>query len=208
MVTIAIEGVDYVGKSSIADFLARNHNFTAIKVPQKEFMPETKAYVKARRSTEVLQSFIFYSAANAYTSLYVSDYLKSNPNSNIVLDRFTNSNYISHIVADEIYNGGKNVKVIESLFERDRKNLFTPDMTVFLYADQEARKLRMLLRGSDKESSLNTAFDEQSQRKLMQFVRRLKESTAKVMEIDTSHSSVEETGSKIVKAIGISLYAQ
>ena len=134
---IAIEGMDGVGKSTVAKRLAREHEFTYIEKPLTELFDTVSCDGKENLKnvsnniydldTDILKAWFF-----GLGNLYTFDKYK---NENLVIDR--------HFVSNYFWNGNANSDII---FKTMIELIGTPDLTVLLYATPKTRLQRLYLR--------------------------------------------------------------
>lgn len=123
---IAIEGIDGVGKSTIAKELAKKLNFIFIEKPLKYLFDqggEDKNYIRIRnyvnKQTNRLFTSWFYGLGNIFLYHYFKD-------KNIITDRHLVSNYCWSGTAES-----------ENVFNLLVEELGCPDFTFLIYASPE-----------------------------------------------------------------------
>ena len=135
---IAIEGMDGVGKTTVAKILAQKLNWTFVEKPFHFISDSDDSFTKylelTQRINNILNSDIralFYGIGNIYASKIIGE-------TNIVTDR--------HLVSNFIWNGStSNLEFFDCLLNLCGK----PTFTIILYADDKTRKERILHRGGN-----------------------------------------------------------
>jgi len=123
---VCLEGVDCVGKTSVAESLARRINAVYYKSPGGMYAKERKV---VDESVDPLRRYFFYRAAVQYDSGIIAGLLRFSP---VVCDRYIYSTFAVHAAMDE---------KIQSLFETT--GLVIPDYIFLLTADEAVRKNRL-----------------------------------------------------------------
>ena len=142
---IAIEGMDGVGKTTIAKKLAKDFDFIYIDKPLHYLLPgtESEAYTELNcilRKMYDLNDPVIKSWMIGLGNLYSIRQFKDK---NIVLDR--------HLVSNYFWNGEKESDLV---FKTMIELMGTPDMTILLYASPQTRRERLYLRDrNDKDLS-------------------------------------------------------
>lgn len=123
---VCIEGVDCVGKTSVAELLARRIDAVYYKSPGGMYAKERKVVDEL---VDPLRRYFFYRAATQYDSGIIGGLLK---HSSVVCDRYIYSTFAVHAAMDE---------KIQSLFEIT--GLVMPDYVFLLTADEAVRRKRL-----------------------------------------------------------------
>lgn len=131
---IAIEGMDGVGKTSIAQYISDNYNFKFVEKPLHYFYNDGKEknyndlMTAANRVYDIDDSFVrawFFSLGNVYCARMFE-------NQNVVIDR--------HLVSNYFWNGNeKSKEIFKCIIEYCGK----PDLTILLYATPKTRMERL-----------------------------------------------------------------
>jgi thymidylate kinase len=173
---VCIEGVDCVGKTSVAELLARRINAVYYKSPGGIYAKERKV---VDESIDPLRRYFFYRAATQYDSGIIGGLLKHSP---VVCDRYIYSTFAMHGAMDE---------KIQSLFEIT--GLVMPDHVFLLTADEAVRRKRLAER-------FNTTILESNfllQKKADELFRFQGHPI-----IDTTNTTVEEVVKTILSRLG------
>jgi thymidylate kinase len=154
---VAIEGMDGVGKTSVAKAIEESLNFIYIKDPLKELFDISQEHLM-----KILNKIFAYDdeRIKAWTlalgEIYVLSQYKSK---NVILDRHTLLNYY--------WNGTSNSI---SIFELENKLFGNPDLTIILYASTNVRIKRMKKRDPNDPDLLNAYKLENGYKKIEDFV--------------------------------------
>ena len=180
---IAIEGMDGVGKSTIAQELAKRNNFTYIgnaihqlfgitdkESPYYQAFQAKEDEIFLRSGNDILRAWLC-SLGNIYTATHVKD-------ENIIVDR--------HILSNFQQNGTKeNVKMYQTLLEL----IGVPDMSVILYASPEVRLKRIYDRNKEDKDLKDGAIMVDEYSKMIKFAERF---NMPYIVINTEEKSIEE----------------
>ena len=159
---ICLEGIDGVGKTTVARIIARHLGAVYYKSPGGKFA-ETRHMVDSN-DIEPLTRYFFYRAATQYDSESIKRILR---HSTVVCDRYIYSTFAFHIAMDPR---------VESLIEMT--GLMVPDYTFLLTANEKVRLERLGTRSAVSNLEENT--------NLQRKANRLFLSQGHVV-IDTSH---------------------
>ena len=189
---IAIEGMDGVGKTTVAKQLAERNNFRyvgnaihklfGIEDRESEIYKIFQAKedeIFLRSGNDILRAWLC-SLGNIYTATQ---------NEDIVVDR--------HILSNFQQNGTrKNVEIFQTLV----KLIGVPDISIILYASPEVRLKRIYDRdNNDKDlSDMNIRTDEY--KKMIKFAEKF---NMPYFIIDTEEKSISEIVSEIEKKVNI-----
>lgn len=187
---IAIEGMDGVGKTSVAKELAKRNNFTYVgNAIHKLFGIENKdssfyKYFQSkeddiflRSGNDILRAWLC-SLGSIYTSSLTGD---------IVVDR--------HILSNFQQNGTReNIKIFQTLVELIGK----PDMSVILYASPEVRLSRIYNRNKNDKDLNDQNIKTDEYRKMVKFAEKF---GMPYIIIDTEEKDVQKIVEEIEKKI-------
>lgn len=143
-VFISLDGVDGVGKTTVAKLLATDGSFQYYKSPAGPFA-QLRKEVDAHATP--LERYCFYRLATQFDSVQISQLLKTN---SVVCDRYIASTAAYHIAMDA------RIRVIHN-----ELGLLKPHFAFLLDARSEIRDKRLLERAkvsSDIEIERNSAF--------------------------------------------------
>ena len=186
---IAIEGMDGVGKSTIANLIAQENNFTYLEKPLTELMETDNVDGKSNLENisqniyglddEIIKAW-FFGMGNLYSFMKYE-------NEDLIVDRHFASNYF--------WNGSEKTKPI---FQLMINYVGKPDITIVLYSSIETRLKRIYKRNqndfdlSDKEKHVY-GYD-----KMLYF---LKEFDIPYVIVDTENKTIEEVCDEVQKII-------
>lgn len=173
---IAIEGMDGVGKTTIAKSLEKNLNFKYVKEPLKELFEIDNRHI------EKISNKIFGTQNSKLIAWYLAlgdiYSLEQYKNDNIVLDR--------HILLNYYWNGNE---TSEEIFNTQVKMFGKPDLTIILYASPEVRMKRITNRNPNDPDLKNQNMMKNGYDKLLQFVKKY---DYNYVVVDTDNLSIEE----------------
>ena len=182
---VAIEGMDGVGKTTVAKSIEKDLLFEYIKDPLKElFEIDNEHLIK-------ISDKIFNSGNDKLISWYLglgdSYALSKYQKKDIIMDR--------HILLNYFWNGNKNTeKIFETLIEMFGK----PDLTILLLASPATRMKRIADRNPDDPDLQKPTMREYGYDKMIEFLNKYK---FDYMVIDTESLSIEETLEQCKKKI-------
>lgn len=187
MIHISVEGMDGVGKTTTCKLLAEKLGYIFVDKNLRFLFDEGDSYEnyfrirdKVNASPDRLFTSWFYGLGNIYLHTLFKD-------KNIVTDRYFLSNYA--------WSGTDgNAEVFDLLV----KKLGFPDLTVILYADDEAIAARIRHRDEHDRDIEKVRLAKQKYEKMIYFCERY---GMPYMVIDTSKLSPEEVVEYIVKRI-------
>ena len=178
---IAIEGMDGVGKTTIAKKLAEKYNFTYMERPLKELFETDK--VDGMTNLMDMVSTIYNLDDDVLRAWFfglgnLESFLK-HKDEDLVLDRHLASNYY--------YNGSERSKPV---FELMQEYISVPDITVVLYASNKVRRKRIYKRDkADCDLKDPKSFAEDGYKKIIDF---LEETNSPYVLIDTENKTIDE----------------
>ena len=191
---IAIEGMDGVGKTTIAQELAKRNNYTYIGNAIHQLFGITykdSSYYKMFQSKEdeiflrsgndIIRAWLC-SLGNIYTATQVKD-------KDIIVDR--------HILSNFQQNGTReNIKIYQTLIEL----IGIPDMSVILYASPEVRLERIYNRNKEDKDLRDKSIITDEYNKMIKFAEKFK---MPYIVINTERTSIEniiqEIEEKVIK---------
>lgn len=191
---IAIEGMDGVGKTTIAQELAKRNNYTYIGNAIHQLFGITdkdSSYYKMFQSKEdeiflrsgndIIRAWLC-SLGNIYTATQVKD-------KDIIVDR--------HILSNFQQNGTReNIKIYQTLLEL----IGVPDMSVILYASPEVRLERIYNRNKEDKDLRDKSIITDEYNRMIKFAEKFK---MPYIVINTERKSIEniiqEIEEKVIK---------
>lgn len=182
---IAIEGMDGVGKTTVAKNIEKELNFKYVKEPLKELFEIDDKHI------EKISQKIFASQDDKLIAWYLAlgdiYALENYKNDNIVLDR--------HVLLNYYWNGnGKS----EGIFSTQVKMFGKPDLTIILYASPEVRMKRIANRNPNDLDLHNENIMKNGYDKLLDFVKKYEYNYEIV---DTDNLSIEEVKNRCKEVI-------
>ncbi len=123
---ITLDGVDGVGKTTVAKLIAERFAFKYYKSPSGEFATLRS---KIESPGNVLGRYCFYRLATQHDSTNIEAILKE---TSVVCDRYIASTFAHHIAMDE------SIRTIHS-----EQNILKPDFSFLLYASSRIRDRRI-----------------------------------------------------------------
>lgn len=178
---ISIEGMDGVGKTTVAKYIQRKYKFKYIKEPLCEL------FNLSNKELLNISEKVFKCTDERIIAWYLSlgdiFALSKYRDDNIVMDR--------HILLNYYWNGSKNSEEIFNL----EQNLFgKPDLTILLYATIDERRRRVIKRNPDDPDLKNANMWIDGYDKMINYLKRY---NYNYVLVDTSNLSEEETILKI-----------
>lgn len=173
---ICLEGVDAVGKTEVAKYLATKLGYSYYKSPGEPFASVRKM---VDESVDPLTRYFFYRSATQHDSRSIANLLTA---SGVVCDRYIYSTFAFHGAMDPL---------IQSLFELT--GLRMPDQTFLLVAREEIRAARLRARTDANALDLNVVLQRRSNQIFQTFGLTL---------VDTSDTTVEEAAGLILAQLG------
>lgn len=175
---IAIEGIDGVGKSTIAKRLAAHLGFTFVEKPLKYLFDnegEDQNYIRIRdyvnKQPDRLFSSWFYGLGNIFL------YLKFKGH-NIITDR--------HLVSNYCWSGTQESEPVFDLLVKELRN---PDFTFLIYASPDVVVERIKKRDQDDHDIKKAKLIPELYPKMEGFLKRY---NMKYRLIDSSHLTVDQ----------------
>ena len=182
---ISIEGMDGVGKTTVAKSIERDLNFKYVKNEIKELLEMDDD--KFLRISEKIFNTSDYKIKTWYAALGDIYTLEKYRNENIIMDR--------HILLNYFFNGDK---VTEDIFKVQVQTFGKPDLTIVLRASAETRIKRIIERDPNDPDLLDKRKWEYGYDKIIDFLERYNYNYAIV---DTENLSKEETLEKCKEII-------
>lgn len=184
---IAVEGIDGVGKTTLARKLAKNIGFHCIEkhlhaLTDGDDIDDIPNYMRITSHVNASDNATFRAWFYALGNLYLKEHYQ---NTNIVTDRYFASNYS--------WNG---TPENEFIFEKLMELLGKPDITFLIYANPDVRAERIRRRNPNDPDLLNSSIDfsEQMYGKINGFLQKY---NFKYHLIDTSCLSIENALQKM-----------
>jgi len=174
---IVLEGVDGSGKTTAAHCLASRLGYEYIKTPGSIFTAvrplfEDKSHISAR--------LYFYLGTVLYASQEIKKFL--NADKGVICDRY--------IYTTLCYQKAMGAYVSKKLEKEIISSLQMPDLTLFLYADKEARHQRLGLRQQSAQGYRGDQWLEQNDQFQEQLVKLFSRYPMKT--IDTSRQNPQQ----------------
>lgn len=183
---IAFEGMDGVGKTTVAKAIAKKFNYEFKESPLKElFKIDTRLYneicnnVNQNTENMILKSW-FYALGNIYTKV-------TSQNKNVVVDR--------HLVSNYYWNATNET---EEMFNFLLKIIGKPDLTIVLYANNVTRVNRIKKRNKTDEDLLDPNKLKVGYDKMITYLNK---NQMEHVIIDTTYLNLEEVITVVEKFI-------
>lgn len=191
---IVFEGIDGVGKTSLAQKLSHQLNYKFIETPLSELMfNNPQIYAKV---VDYIHSYLpgflrawFYSFSNLYLSeKYCQEH--STNQRNLITNRYVVSNFA--------YNSDNYTwNFFANLFQF----LAKPDLTIYLTADLETIKQRISNRNKDDKDLLQVEYNKNVREPLMLNFLKQNYNAKQVAIINTTNLNLDEVYKKIMDRI-------
>lgn len=179
-ILIAIEGIDAVGKSTIAKELAKKNNYKLIKCPLED-TAYVKQFFEKRLEKFPLSRFLFYLSSiwEVYFTIQ-----QDNLNQIFIIDRYILSTKIYHKV---LFSKLK-FKIANNFFD---PKIFPPepDLNIILYCDKNVRQKRIYDRRKNN-SPVDKLIEDNLE--LLETVQSYFISVPNVITIDTGLYSIQK----------------
>ena len=191
---IVFEGIDGVGKTSLAQKLSHQLNYKFIETPLSELMfNNPQIYAKV---VDYIHSYLpgflrawFYSFSNLYLSeKYCQEH--STNQRNLITNRYVVSNFAYN---SDNYTGN----FFANLFQF----LAKPDLTIYLTADLETIKQRISNRNKDDKDLLQVEYNKNVRELLMLNFLKQNYNAKQVAIINTTNLNLDEVYKKIMDRI-------
>lgn len=174
---VAIEGMDGVGKTTVAKSIEKDLNFIYVKDPLKDLFELEKNHL------EKISEKIFNQPDDKLISWYLGlgdcYALSSNKNKNIVMDR--------HVLLNYFWNGNENT---EKIFETQIEMFGKPDLTILLTASPQTRMKRISDRDPNDPDLNKPTMKEYGYDKMIKFLDKY---NFNYVIVDTETLSLSET---------------
>ena len=191
---IVFEGIDGVGKTSLAQKLSHQLNYKFIETPLSELMfNNPQIYAKV---VDYIHSYLpgflrawFYSFSNLYLSeKYCQEH--STNQRNLIINRYVVSNFA--------YNSDN---YMGNFFANLFQFLAKPDLTIYLTADLETIKQRISNRNKDDKDLLQVEYNKNVREPLMLNFLKQNYNAKQVAIINTTNLNLDEVYKKIMDRI-------
>ena len=191
---IVFEGIDGVGKTSLAQKLSHQLNYKFIETPLSELMfNNPQIYAKV---VDYIHSYLpgflrawFYSFSNLYLSeKYCQEH--STNQRNLITNRYVVSNFAYN---SDNYTGN----FFANLFQF----LAKPNLTIYLTADLETIKQRISNRNKDDKDLLQVEYNKNVREPLMLNFLKQNYNAKQVAIINTTNLNLDEVYKKIMDRI-------
>ena len=191
---IVFEGIDGVGKTSLAQKLSHQLNYKFIETPLSELMfNNPQIYAKV---VDYIHSYLpgflrdwFYSFSNLYLSeKYCQEH--STNQRNLITNRYVVSNFA--------YNSDN---YTENFFANLFQFLAKPDLIIYLTADLETIKQRISNRNKDDKDLLQVEYNKNVREPLMLNFLKHNYNAKQVAIINTTNLNLDEVYKKIMDRI-------
>ena len=187
---IQVTGLDGSGTSSIAERLKnKSDNAVVLKTPSNEYEGRKIIDTVVRQDSKVANMLYYLSS-----TVYMSDYIKNHYDL-----KETDVYVVRYLIDTVVSNRGAGIP-IDLNYNIYGNNLLVPDLTLFIYTDEEIRQNRITNRG---KSELDKVLDNNSKR--LRFLEEFKKLLImeKTIIVDNSstnfNETIEKTYSKILE---------
>ena len=179
---IAIEGLDGVGKTLVAKYVAEKYNLNY----QRDFL-ENMLNLSEEQFFDMKRKLSEYDEVRSLLFLSSLVYAYQHSGDNVVFDRF--------ILSEYYYDGCAENK---EWFEVFNKKLYIPDLTIILYANDKIRVDRIKKRNSN-DADLGKIYD--STEIYGKMIKYADSCNMNYVILDTSELTVEEVKCEVDKSI-------
>lgn len=174
---VAIEGMDGVGKTTVAKSIEKDFNFLYVKDPLKDLFEIDNDHL-AKISDKIFNSSNDRLIA-WYLGLGDAFALSNYKNQNVIMDR--------HILLNYFWNGNNNT---EQVFKTQIEMFGKPDLTILLVASPEVRMKRIADRNPNDPDLNKPTMKEYGYDKMIRFLENY---NYNYEIINTDNLSIEET---------------
>jgi dTMP kinase len=143
---ICIEGIDGVGKSTVAKRLAEAINGVYFKTPSK---PYSDAREAIDQQADTISRFYFYLSSVTFASQQIARLCSTTP---VVCDRYIYSTYAYHLAKDPTLSS--RIVALPVVLP----TIHIPDLTVLLTSEEQERQRRLAIRRG--QTSSNESFQD------------------------------------------------
>ncbi len=177
---IQITGLDGSGTSSIGEALvSKSPNAVLLKTPSKEYEGRNTIDTVVRQDSKVANMLYYLSS-----TVYISDYIKNH------YDLNTTDVYVVRYLIDTVVSNRVSGIPIDLDYNIYGNILLVPDLTLFVYTDEDVRQSRITNRG---KSELDRVLDDKSKRqRFLEEFKRLLE-IKKTILVDNSKTNIDDT---------------
>lgn len=187
--TIAVEGMDGVGKTTIAQYIAEKYNFDFIEKPLHYFYEDDASngyndFMRvATKMYNVNDNFIkswYFGLGNMYVGRMFAD-------KDVVIDR--------HLVSNYYWNGDSESEII---YQALIGAIGVPDLTILLYAKTETRMERLRKRDPNDPDLTDPDKKDDGYAKMLYFIEKF---NLPCIVIDTENKDLDEVKQIVDEAI-------
>lgn len=178
---IAIEGMDGVGKTTVAKYISDKYHYRYIKEPLTElFGIKNDDVLKLSREVFKLEDERIISWYLALGDVFA---LSKYKNDSVVLDR--------HVLLNYFWNG---TEESEEIFSLQQKMFGKPDLTILLYASSDVRKRRIINRDPNDPDLLNDNIWNDGYDKMIDYLDKYQ---YRYELVDTNNLTIDETNNLV-----------
>ncbi len=188
---VVFEGVDGAGKSAVSTKVSEKIDAMHLESPTGEFK-KIRRYVDRNLSDK--GRFLFYLASNFDLSNYIGE---KRSNKTIICARYFHSTMIGYISRQ-----GLNIEDFYRCLPIALDDLEKPDITIFLYVNEEAQRIRITSRESCDNSAMDyKCLDDEKYRKILFNNYNHIAARENWICIDTSYMSIDEVVDTCIEKI-------